>query len=137
MKGKIAFILGASIGYVLGSRAGRERYEQIKQGAITVWHTEPVQKGVDKVQSAVADQVEAVQGFVVGKSKEILHAATRPEVVETEEDAAESAAKKTSGAKRTPAKSSTTKAKSSTAKKSTSAKSAASKSRANKSGSKS
>ena len=33
MKGKILFVVGLGVGYVLGTRAGRERYEQIKQAA--------------------------------------------------------------------------------------------------------
>lgn len=31
MSGKVAFVVGLGIGYVLGARAGRERYEQLKQ----------------------------------------------------------------------------------------------------------
>ncbi len=49
MKGKVGIVVGLAAGYVLGSRAGRERYEQIKEGFLKVWHTEPVQKQVDKV----------------------------------------------------------------------------------------
>ncbi len=30
MKGKIGLVVGLGVGYVLGTRAGRERYEQIK-----------------------------------------------------------------------------------------------------------
>ena len=33
MIGKIALLAGAGIGYVLGARAGRERYEHLKQSA--------------------------------------------------------------------------------------------------------
>lgn len=65
MKGKIAFVLGAAVGYVLGTRAGRERYEQIKRGAQTVWNTPPVQRGVDAVREAVGDQVDRVKASVV------------------------------------------------------------------------
>jgi hypothetical protein len=31
MKYRAAFVAGASVGYLLGTRAGRERYEQIKR----------------------------------------------------------------------------------------------------------
>ena len=30
MKKKLYFLVGVGVGYVLGSRAGRERYEQLK-----------------------------------------------------------------------------------------------------------
>lgn len=58
MKGKIAFVLGAAVGYVLGTRAGRERYEQIKRGAQRLWNTEPVQRGVHVVRDAVDERAE-------------------------------------------------------------------------------
>lgn len=32
----IRLVLGAAVGYVLGSRAGRDRYEQIKRWAMRV-----------------------------------------------------------------------------------------------------
>lgn len=64
MKGKIAFVVGAAVGYVLGSRAGRERYEQIKRGAETLWQTEPVQRGVDVVKGLVDNRVDEVKAFV-------------------------------------------------------------------------
>jgi hypothetical protein len=35
---KLTLLAGVAIGYVLGSRAGRERYEQIKAGASKVAH---------------------------------------------------------------------------------------------------
>lgn len=41
MKGKILFIAGLGVGYVLGTRAGRERYEQIKAAAARVSGTRP------------------------------------------------------------------------------------------------
>ncbi|MGH3392377.1 MAG: YtxH domain-containing protein [Actinomadura sp.] len=33
MKYRATFIIGAAVGYLLGTRAGRERYEQIKRAA--------------------------------------------------------------------------------------------------------
>lgn len=58
MKGKIAFVLGAAVGYVLGARAGRERYEQIKRGAEKVWNTDTVQRGVGMVKGATQSRVD-------------------------------------------------------------------------------
>jgi len=69
MKGKIAFVLGAAVGYVLGTRAGRERYEQIKRGAQKVWSTEPVQKGVGVVRDAAQSRVDEVKAVVVRAGK--------------------------------------------------------------------
>ena len=64
MKGKIAFVLGAAVGYVLGSRAGRGRYEQIKRGAQNVWNTEPVQKGFGLVKGALDERADEVKTFI-------------------------------------------------------------------------
>lgn len=64
MKGKLAFVLGAAVGYVLGTRAGRERYEQIKRGAQQVWETEPVQRGVEFVREAIDERTDGIRAFV-------------------------------------------------------------------------
>lgn len=69
MKGKIAFVLGAAVGYVLGSRAGRERYEQIKRGAEQVWQTAPVQRGVDAVKDATRGTVENIKDSALRAGK--------------------------------------------------------------------
>ena len=54
--GKAAFVLGAAVGYVLGARAGRKRYEQIKGQAARVWNTDPVQHRVGDATAAVKQQ---------------------------------------------------------------------------------
>lgn len=50
--GKLSFIVGMAAGYVLGARAGRPRYEQIKTRAGKVWSSEPVQSKVGDVSAA-------------------------------------------------------------------------------------
>lgn len=77
MKGKIAFVLGAAVGYVLGTRAGRERYEQIKLGAQNVWNTEPVQRGVNVVRSAAQGRVDELKATVVRAGKGAFAAMAR------------------------------------------------------------
>ena len=37
MKGKAALLIGAGAGYLLGTRAGRQRYEQITRTAERFW----------------------------------------------------------------------------------------------------
>jgi hypothetical protein len=51
MKGKAGLVVGIAVGYVLGSRAGRERYEQIKTQWLKVWNLDVVQDQVGKVNS--------------------------------------------------------------------------------------
>ncbi|QKJ20757.1 hypothetical protein [Microbacterium hominis] len=50
MRGKAGLVIGIAIGYVLGTRAGRERYEQIKTQWLKVWNLDPVQEQVGKVK---------------------------------------------------------------------------------------
>lgn len=57
MRGKILFVVGLGVGYVLGTRAGRERYEQIKRAAESVWNTPAVQQGVGTVKDFAASRV--------------------------------------------------------------------------------
>ena len=56
MRGKILFIVGLGLGYVLGTRAGRERYEQIKAGAEKIWQDPRVQRQVSNVEQFVKDK---------------------------------------------------------------------------------
>jgi hypothetical protein len=46
--GKLSFIAGLAAGYVLGARAGRQRYEQIARTSGKVWNSDPVQKQVER-----------------------------------------------------------------------------------------
>ncbi|MDQ0728087.1 hypothetical protein [Microbacterium sp. W4I20] len=62
MKGKIGLVVGLGVGYVLGTRAGQERYEQIKKQWLKVWNTDPVQDQVEKVKDFVGDKAAAVPG---------------------------------------------------------------------------
>jgi hypothetical protein len=54
--GKASFVLGAAVGYVLGARAGRKRYEQIKGQATRLWNSDPVQHRVGDATAAVKQQ---------------------------------------------------------------------------------
>lgn len=72
MRGKFAFVLGAAVGYVLGSRAGRERYEQIKRGAQRLWATEPVQQGVGFVKDAVDERTDDLKAFAIRVGNDVF-----------------------------------------------------------------
>lgn len=63
MRNKVSFLAGMAAGYVLGAKAGRERYEQIKQAAQKL-------AGNPKVQQARTDlQQNAVHLFSSAKGK--------------------------------------------------------------------
>jgi hypothetical protein len=71
MKGKILFLAGLGAGYVLGTRAGRERYEQIKAAASGLWNAPVVQRQVDNVQDFVKDKAPEVVEFVADGAKKV------------------------------------------------------------------
>lgn len=54
MKGKLAFVVGAGVGYVIGTRAGRAQFEKIKGWASDAWHDPRVQSTVDDLESKAA-----------------------------------------------------------------------------------
>ncbi len=61
----IAVAFGA--GYVLGARAGRERYREIKGRASAVWQSDTVQEQAAKAQGIAKDQ--AVKAKEVAQDK--------------------------------------------------------------------
>jgi hypothetical protein len=51
MRGKLMFITGLAAGFVLGSRAGREKYEEISANAKKVWEHPTVQEAAGVAQA--------------------------------------------------------------------------------------
>ena len=72
MKGKILLVTGLAAGYVLGARAGRERYEQIKTNWLKLYETEPVQKQVRTVQGFAKARVSAVPSAMFSGAKSVV-----------------------------------------------------------------
>ena len=52
---KLSLVVGAAIGYVLGARAGRERYEQIVSLARKIVGSQTVQTTAGVLQAQVGD----------------------------------------------------------------------------------
>jgi hypothetical protein len=79
MKGKLMLLAGAAVGYVFGTRAGRERYEQLKQKAMETWHDPRVQEKVSEAEHFVSDtakhKVPQVQQKVSEKARGAADAA--------------------------------------------------------------
>ena len=61
--GKLGFLAGMAAGYVLGARAGKQRYAQIKTVSGKVWNSQPVQKQVANAKE-VARTKAAPSSFV-------------------------------------------------------------------------
>ena len=76
MKGKILFVAGLGLGYVLGTRAGREKYEQLKSGAMKLWNDPRVQRQVDAAETFVKDKAPDVAEFVSDSAKKVVSQVT-------------------------------------------------------------
>jgi hypothetical protein len=72
MKGKILFVAGLGIGYVLGTRAGREQYEKLKAQVARLWNDPRVQQQVDAVEEYVKDKAPDVAEFVADGAKKVV-----------------------------------------------------------------
>lgn len=67
---KVSFLAGMAAGYVLGARAGKERYEQIKGQASTLWSSPKTQKAVSQAKDTVQAQAPVVADKVTGAAKD-------------------------------------------------------------------
>jgi len=47
MKGRTGFIIGVGVGYVLGAKAGRDRYEQLKTASAKFAEQEQIQTALE------------------------------------------------------------------------------------------
>ena len=75
MRGKAGLVIGLAVGYVLGTRAGRERYEQMKTQWLKVWDTEPVQTQVAKVKDFAKSQAMALPSTLWDSAVKVAQAA--------------------------------------------------------------
>ncbi|MGW7453751.1 YtxH domain-containing protein [Streptomyces sp. NPDC054787] len=79
MRYKVTFVVGLTLGYVLGTRAGRERYEQLKKSAREISKNPAVRNAAEsagqtgrqfagKAFAAVSDKVgDAVPQALAGR----------------------------------------------------------------------
>ncbi|WP_187977056.1 hypothetical protein [Mycetocola sp. JXN-3] len=95
MRGKILFVTGLAAGYVLGTRAGRARYEQIKSGWLSVWNAAPVQNQVEKVETFTKARLSEIPGLLLTGVKKVA-SAIAPEESAPETPAAKNPAAATS-----------------------------------------
>jgi len=97
---------GIAVGYVVGARAGRERYDQMKGKATELWENPRVTKARTTVEDyartqapILRDKAEAVAkatpGFVTDTAKDV--AETAREVAESARDSAKELAEATKG----------------------------------------
>jgi hypothetical protein len=76
MRGKILLLAGVAVGYVLGARAGREKYNELVSTANKFWNDPRVQDKVEQVQGFVKEKGPEVSGFVQDNAKKVTDTVT-------------------------------------------------------------
>ena len=71
MQTRLGFIAGAAFGYVLGARAGRQRYEQIKNRAEAAWADPRVQDQVATATEVAKDKAALASSVAKEKAAEV------------------------------------------------------------------
>ena len=61
MRYKATFLVGLAVGFVVGARAGRERYEQMKKAATQVAQSPPVQKATQAAGAKATELTKAAK----------------------------------------------------------------------------
>ena len=74
--GKAMFLTGAAVGYVLGARAGRERYEQISRMAGSVRGNPKIQQATETVTQRGSEVVHKVADTASEKAHSMAGAAS-------------------------------------------------------------
>jgi hypothetical protein len=67
MRTKVTFLAGFATGYVLGSRAGRARYEQIRQAARAFASSPAVQSTASSLQHQAGEALSAAKDKAADK----------------------------------------------------------------------
>jgi hypothetical protein len=75
MRYKMAFIIGLGIGFVLGTRAGRERYEQMVKTARKAADSPAVQQAAGAIQAQATGLAKTAKGKVTDQAPKIAGAA--------------------------------------------------------------
>ncbi|HUG49979.1 MAG TPA: YtxH domain-containing protein [Terrimesophilobacter sp.] len=95
MRGKLVLLVGVGIGYVLGARAGRERYEDIKGWARNLWNDPRVQHQVHEAGEFAKDKAPDVARALADGTKKVVSRAKSNKSDKSDTSAAANAAKST------------------------------------------
>lgn len=96
MRGKLVLLTGVAIGYVLGARAGRERYEEIKRAVGRCWNSPQVQHQMHNVSDFARDKAPDVVDYLsAGAKKVVQRKSSASSADSTKAEGGESTAEKT------------------------------------------
>lgn len=103
---KFGVLVGLGAGYVLGTRAGRERYNQIKKQWLKVWNQPVVQDRVSDAKKFAADKTFALPKQLGTTITNVIKSAAQPGTAGEKLDAATATAKQSQPAVKKAAKTS-------------------------------
>lgn len=116
MRGKLVLLVGVGIGYVLGARAGRERYEEIKRSMRRLWNDPRVSNQVRNVEQFAKDKAPEVVDFIGDTAKKVIQRTPAARSKTADSTKTGSATKKKSTSKKKPTSSTSSGSKTSAAK---------------------
>lgn len=73
MRGKLIFITGVGVGYVLGTRAGREKFDQMVAQARKFWESPTVQEAAGVVQAQATKLYDEGKQVVTDQVHKVSH----------------------------------------------------------------
>ncbi len=68
MGSKLAFVVGAGVGYVVGTRAGREQFDRMSAGVRRAWESPAVQEQVARTGRYAAETAREGGSWVVQRA---------------------------------------------------------------------
>ncbi|WP_152347110.1 YtxH domain-containing protein [Brevibacterium sp. CFH 10365] len=99
MKKRLILLAGLGVGFILGSRTGRQSYERLKAQAQDLWTDPRVQDTVEKANQSIREKSPAVADAVQTAADKVnAAAATNAPVSEFDGDEDSAAAKAAGGA---------------------------------------
>ena len=89
MRGKLMFAAGVGIGYVLGTRAGRQKFDQMTAQAKRLWESNTVQEAAGVVQAQAGRMYDGGKRKVTDQAQRLRHRNNKhPEVSADEREGA-------------------------------------------------
>lgn len=74
---KISMLAAAAVGYVLGARAGRGRYDQISEKAHDFWENPKVRQAAADAKDVAAEQAPVVKDKITDAANKVADKTTK------------------------------------------------------------
>ena len=74
---KTSMLAAAAVGYVLGARAGRERYDQITEKAHGFWENPKVRQAAADAKDVAAEQAPVVKDKITDTASKVADKASK------------------------------------------------------------